>query len=180
MDFLAKLERAVHKWFKGLPHLPVAGRKWLGENVWWLVLIVAVISALSVLFQLVGVLANLSLLGAPALSYYAAGSFVAWSIVLGLVSIVFTALIGLIMALAITPLKNKQKKGWVLLFAGLLVNAIWVVINAVLSLSVFSFIVSILFGALFLAVAAYFVFEIHGEFAHVERSKGVKKEAKTI
>lgn len=179
MNFLTKLEQTVHKWFKNLPHLPEVAKKWLGDNVWWLALIAVIISAISVLFQLVGLLANLSLLGAPVLTYYASSSFVTWSILMGLLSLVFTALIALIIALAITPLKSKQKKGWVLLFASLLVDAIWIVLSAILSLSIFTFIVSIVFGALFLGVAAYFVFEIHGEFAHVERSKGVKKAAKT-
>jgi hypothetical protein len=83
-----------------------------------------------------------------------------------------------LLALAITPLKAKQKKGWVLLFITWLLGALSVVVTAILTLSVLNFITSVIFGALWVAVGGYLLFEMHGQFAHVERSKGVKAEKK--
>jgi hypothetical protein len=34
MDSLKNLETMVASWYKGVPHLPKTGQKWLAENAW--------------------------------------------------------------------------------------------------------------------------------------------------
>lgn len=174
MEFLTQLERTVLGWLKSVPHLPATVQKWLGDNVWWIALIGAILTGISVLWLIVSVFSNLSALTSPIISYYASTTFVTLVIIKSLVALVFTALECVLLAVAVTPLKAKQKKGWVLLFAVLLIGAISAVVSAILTFNPFSFVTNIIFSALWLAVGAYFVFEIHGQFAHVERSKGVK------
>ena len=86
------------------------------------------------------------------------------------VSLVFLVATGILLALAVKPLKALEKKGWVLLFMTLLLEALSVVVNAVLSFSVLGFIMSLLFGAIGLAIGAYFIFEIHGQFGHTPKA----------
>lgn len=176
MDVLLKLERIVQGWLKGLPRLPAVVRHWLGDNIWWIVAIAAALTGIAVLGLLIGLFVNLSALAAPFASYYASPTFVTWVIVKTIIALVFTALECVLLAMAIQPLKEKQKKGWVLLFAVLLLGVISAVVSAILTLSVFSFIFNLIFSALWIAISAYFLFEIHSEFAHVERSKGVKSK----
>lgn len=174
MEALGKLERKLLEWTKKVPHLPAAARSWLGENVWWIVLVGAIIMAISSLFALIGLVGTLSVVGTIAATYYAASAFTGWAILTGIVGLVFIVLEAFLLFMAVKPLQARQKKGWVLLFAYWLLGAVSVVVNAVLSLNVFAFIVTILFGAVWLAIAGYFLLEIHGQFAHVEKSRGVK------
>lgn len=175
MDFLTKIEKKVLEWFKSIPNLPKSGQKWLGDNIWWLVVIGAIVTGLSALFTVGSIVTLLSVLGTHVASYYVSAQFTSWSIVTSIVSLVFLTLEAILLFAAIQPLKAKQKKGWVLLFASWLVSAASVVINAILSLNIFGFIISIIFGAVWIAVLGYFLIQIHGQFAHVERSRGVKK-----
>ncbi|MES2630396.1 MAG: hypothetical protein V4611_00350 [Patescibacteria group bacterium] len=178
MDFLSKLENTIFEWFKSLPDLPAGGRKWLGDNIWWIALIGAILTALGVLGTLTALASLVSLFGTVAATYYATSSVTTWAIVTGVVGLVFSILELLLLAFAIKPLKEKQKKGWVLLFATWLLGGFAVIVNAILSLSIIGFIFGVLFGAIWVAISGYFLFEIHGQFAHVQRSAGVKKGVK--
>lgn len=177
MEFISQLERTVQGWLKAVPHLPEGARKWLGDNIWWIAAIGAVLTGIGVLGIFITLLSNVATLGSPILSYYASTTFIMWVIVKASITLAFAILECVLLALAVSPLKQKQKKGWVLLFAVLLLGVLSVVVSSILTFSVFGFIVNIIFGALWLAVSAYFLFEIHGQFAHVERSKGVKRKA---
>lgn len=179
MEVLAKLERTVLGWIKGIPHLPANVRKWLGTNIWWIVVISVVLGGIGLLGLLMTLFGTIATLGTPFAAYYVSSTFIAWTIVTTIVSLVFLALEVLLLAFAITPLKEKQKKGWVLLFATWLLGAIAVVVNAILTLNPLTFVVNIIFGVLWLAVTGYFLFEIHNQFAHTEKSKGVKAAKKT-
>jgi uncharacterized membrane protein YhaH (DUF805 family) len=170
MEFIGKLEKIVLGWTKSVPHLPVVAQKWLGTNVWWIALVGAILSAIAVLFALTGLFALMAIVGAPSNAYYVYGGYTGTAILSGVISLIFLAANGLLLALAVNPLKAKQKKGWVLLFLTLLVEALSVVVNAVLSFSVLGFIMAILFGAIALAIGAYFVFEIHSQFGHTPKA----------
>lgn len=175
MEFLDKIEKKVLKWFKGAPNLPKDVRKWLGVNVWWFIIISVVLTGINILNGLSALEKQVSLQGTAAGSYYVSSSTSDWTMLTISVSLVFLVMEAILLFMAIQPLKEKQKKGWVLLFASWLVTAVALVANALLTLGVFSFIITVLFGAVWLAISGYFLFEIHGEFAHVERSKGVKQ-----
>jgi hypothetical protein len=174
MELLAKLERQILTWAKGIPHLPLSARQWLGENIWWIALVGAILTGIAGLLNFIAVMGVVSVLGTVAAAYYATASITSWAIVTGLVNVVFIVLIAVALAAAVKPLQAKQKKGWVLLFASWLLSAAFIVVGAVISLNPFDFIVSILFGAIGLAASGYILFELHGQFAHVEKSKGVK------
>lgn len=166
MELIGKLEKTVMGWAKNVPHLPPAGQKWLGQNVWWIALIGAILSGISVLVSLAALATLVSLIGAVSSTYYVSTSYGGLSILTAVVSLVFLVVNGLLLAVAVKPLQRMEKKGWVLLFMTLLLEALSVVINAVLSFSVVGFIVGILFGAVGLAIGAYFISEIHGQFGH--------------
>lgn len=167
MNVISKLEKVVLGWAKNVPHLPPVAQKWLGANVWWVAAVGAVISAIAFLFVLAGVFTLVSLIGAASSAYYVVGSnYSSLAIMGGIVSLVFLAANAALLGLAVKPLQNMHKKGWVLLFVTLLVEALSVLVRAVLSFSVVGFIISILFGAIGLVIGAYFIAEIHGQFSH--------------
>jgi hypothetical protein len=175
MELLNKLEKTIFGWFKGVPNLPDGARKWLGDNIWWIVIVGVVLTILSVLVSLAALSTRFALMGTAAFSYYVSPAATNWYIVTDIVSIVFQILEAVILFFAIQPLKEKRKKGWVLLFATWLLGGVALVVNALLGLSVINFVITILFGAVWLAISGYFLFEMHSQFAHVERSRGVKK-----
>jgi len=166
MEYISKLEKIVLGWVKNVPHLPPAGQKWLAANVWWIAAIGAVVSAIAFLVSLAGLSTLLSLLGAASSAYYVTGNYTSVAILSAFVSLFFLAVNGVLLGLSVKPLQNMQKKGWVLLFLTLLVEALSVVVHAVLSFSAVGFIIGILFGAIGIAIGAYFIFEIHGQFSH--------------
>ncbi|MBC7564769.1 hypothetical protein H7100_00850 [Candidatus Saccharibacteria bacterium] len=175
MELISKLEKTVLGWAKNVPHLPAAGQKWLGQNVWWIALIGAIVSGIAFLVSLVGLLGAIALLSAPSSLYFVTSSYTSLAILGFCVSLVFLAANGVLLGVAVKPLQDMQKKGWVLLFMTLLVEALSVVVNAVLSFSVAGFILGIMFGAVGLAIGAYFISEIHGQFGH--RVKTTEKTA---
>jgi len=178
MQLINKLEKIVLEWAKNVPHLPIVAQKWLATNVWWIVLIGVILSGISTLIALAGLFTIISLIGSVSSSYYVTSAYNSWTVVTTVVSLIFSALSVVVLAFAITPLKAIQKKGWVLLFLSWLINVASIVVNAVLSLSIIGFIFSIMFGAIGLAIAGYFIFEIHGQFAHPTRKE--PKEAKLV
>lgn len=179
MDTITKLERTVLGWFKSVPHLPKFSQRWIGENIWWIIVIATIITALAALGNIFALLGNLSILQNSIVSYYASASFLVWSNVVTTITLIFNAITAIILGVSVTPLREKQKKGWVLLFLAWLVTVVSSVVAAFLTLNVAGFILSLLFSGLFIVVSGYFLFEIHGEFAHTERSRGVKSKRST-
>lgn len=178
MEHISKLERKILEWAASLPHLPEVARTWLGTNVWWIVLVAVVLSAIAVLVDLNNIFTTLTIMGSVAMNYFASSTVNSWVITTAIIGLLFTAAKAVFLAVAVKPLQDKQKKGWVLLFAAWLVSVVEVVVMSVLSLGVFSFIMGIGSGAIAIAVTGYFLFEIHGKFAHVQKSTGVKADKK--
>ncbi len=176
MEWLTKIEKQVLHWVKDIPHLPNSARKWIAENIWWVAIIGAILLTISAALELLTVLGLMATLGTVANTYYPATTFVAWGFVTAIVSFVFAALQAGLLYMAVTPLKERQKKGWVLVFAAWLISIVGLVVSAVLTLNPFSFITTILFGAVFAAIWGYLLFEIHGEFAHLLKTKAAKKK----
>ena len=180
MEFINKIEAMVAGWAKSVPHLPAAGQKWLGQNVWWITLVGTILSAIGLLIALGALFTLIALLGAVSSSIYGAyatAGVSGFTIIGSVIGLVLSAATLVLMAFAIKPLKDMKKQGWVLLFLSWLVYAVSVVINSVLSLNVVGFILGIIFGAVALAVSGYFLFEIHAQFAHVRtiKAKTAKK-----
>lgn len=181
MSVLQKIETVVAGWLKSVPHLPKGGQKWLAENVWWIVLIGVIGLAIGILVTIGSIFAYLAFLG-NATSYY--GVYVAspygggW-IIATLVSLAFSVALLIVSAMAISPLKAQHKKGWSLLFLSFVISAVNTVVGAILTFNPLTFIFGLIFGAIGLAIFAYFLFEIRSHFvgtgAKTVSAKPVKK-----
>lgn len=174
---IQKLEGMVAGWLKPVPHLPHGAQKWIATNVWWIVLVGVIVSAIGLLIGLTGLLAALALVGSATTyygtvvtnSYYGGG----W-ILNAVITLIFTVGIVALLSSAIAPLKANKKKGWTILFLVLLLDAVYVVVNSILSLSIVGFIFGIIFGAIGLAVATYLLFEIRSHFVAVKSAPAKK------
>lgn len=179
MELLSKLERTIGSALASAPHLPAEWRRWLGNNVWWIVIVgvvacgLAILSTIGVLLGGAAFIGGLSMYGyVPAIAVSSAA--LAWGVVQALVTIAFLLLQGVIFLAAIQPLKAKQRKGWELLFILLIVSGASSIVSAIMTLSATGFISGIFFGAIGFAVGAYLTFEIKAEFPIAKR-KAAKK-----
>jgi len=177
MDFINKLEATVAGWTKNVPHLPASAQKWIAANAWWIVLIGAILSGISVLVILFSTLAAIAVLAsvsAGTFDSFAGVGITGFTIAAAFVGLAFTLIRAFIMAIAVKPLKDLQKKGWVLLFVVWLIQALSVVVGSVLTFSIGGFFVGLIFGAIGLAIGGYFLFEIRGQFAHTTKAAAKK------
>jgi len=165
METVRSLEKTIAEWYKNVPHLPPNVRKWLGDNVWWIVVIGVVLSALS-LFALIPLtllalgLSTATVAGLPGAYGYVGGGVmgIAWlTILLSLITLVITTAL---LALAISPLKSKAKKGWTILFVITLASAVLGVLGNLVSFNIGG----IVWTAIWAALEGYFLFEIHNQF----------------
>lgn len=166
MEVVRSLEKTLGQVYKSAPHLPANARKWLADNVWWIALIGVVLSVLGLLVLVPLFLTALGLSVFVAASGYSYGVNGTWAL-LSLISLVATTVL---MAMAISPLKVKAKKGWTLLFISALVSLVFSVVVDILAFDVFGIVTT----ALWAAIAGYFLFEIHDQFG----AKRVVKDKK--
>lgn len=166
MESLNKLEKMVQGWLKPLPHLPESARKWIATNIWWLELIGVIILAISSITLVGGILFSLGL----AVAVLGAGAvYSGFATLSATISLLFMAASVIVMALAISPLKNLKKRGWDLLFLALLINCASIVLSALISFNFYSFLSSMFSGAIGVAIGAYFLFEIRSYFVSVKK-----------
>ena len=154
MDTINKLETKVVQWYKDVPHLPQEVRKWLAVNMWWLTLIGVILGGIGV----IGLIAATFFAGAL-LSVYGgvAGAAVGGLIfVVSLLAIAFLIVTVVLGAIAVTPLKSMQKKGWTLLFMIVLVRIAHVAVTFLFSFNL----IGLVWALVATAVGAYFLFEI--------------------
>lgn len=178
--YLNRLEKQIIKWFDNLPRFPREVRDWLGTNSWWLIIIFIAAIGVDAIWSLAAFVANIVPLGTSYVaSYYGSATFVAFSTAKVGVSFVFGAIEITLLLLAIQPLKDKQKKGWVLVFVTLLLHSLAVFASAILTLNSFSFVVEIVFNAVWLGTLAYVLFEVREEFSRIViRRKTSHKKSK--
>lgn len=160
MEALNKLENMVAKWLKPLPHLPIAGQKWIATNVWWIELVGVILLG----FSGIAIVSTLMLALGLTATFWGVAAYSGFAAVSSGISLLFLVASVIVMAIAISPLKALKKKGWNFLFLALLINAASVVISAITSFNAITFITSILSGAIGIAVGAYFLFEIRSYF----------------
>ena len=160
-----------------MPHLPANGQKWIATNVWWIVLVGVILSAIGVLVLVGGIFTYMAFVGNAASYYgvYASSVYNDGWIIGTIVSLLFAIATVIFAGMAISPLKAMQKKGWSLLFVVLVLKALGVILSAILSLNVLGFFVGIIFGAVGIAIGAYFLFEIHSYFGAAHKAVPVKK-----
>lgn len=168
MTTVDKAENMVAKWLKPVPHLPKSAQKWIVSNAWWIVLVGVIASAISVLVAINAIAAYMTFVGNIA-SYsglYAVSPYPSGWVIGSIVTLVFSVVTIIILATAITPIKETKKKGWDRLFIVLLIEAVSIVLGAVLTLNVLEFVLNVIFGAIGLAIGTYFIFEIRSYFDH--------------
>jgi len=177
MESIHKLEKTVAGWYKNVPHLPTGGQKWLADNVWWIALIALVLTALSIFPLIAGVLFVGAVAGGLGAAYGGAyGAALAGTALIAVwVAIIFLLFETVVLGLAIAPLKAHKKKGWDLLFILALVNVASVVASGLIG---FNF-MALIWGLLWSAVGAYFLFEIHGYFGSKEKATHAHAPKKT-
>lgn len=171
MSLIKTAETTIKGWLKPVPTLPSDARKWLGENVWWIATIGVVALIIGTLMGIQGYTRSMATLNAFGINYgYGLGLNV-------LVSVLFSAVTAILLATAVQNLRAKKKLGWDRLFLVVLVEAAFVVVNAVLTFDVIEFIFTLLIGAIGLAVGAYLTLEIKSEFEpHVKKAKKLAKK----
>lgn len=156
MELVKSLEHSIEGVHKGLPHLPAGFRNWLVENVWWLVAVSVALTVFSLIsaFQALSYISQFTAAYAPLGAVYAQSSTWLWmTIAASVVQVV-------LLAMAISPLKSKQARGWHLLFIVSLVNVALSLLGIVFGGGVPS-----LLGALIgLAIGWYVLFEIRSGF----------------
>lgn len=176
MSYISKLEKMVAGWLKPVPHLPHAAQKWIADNAWWIVLIGAIASGISILVSIGAIFSYSAFIGSQATYYYVVSPYGPGWVVSAIVSLILSGAIVALLATAVTPLRAMKTSGWNKLFIVLLVDALTVILSAVLSFNVISFIFTIIFGAIGLAIGAYFIFEVRSHFgAGAKHHHAVKK-----
>ncbi len=176
---IQKMQSMVGEWLKPVPHLPKIAQKWIAQNSWWIVLVGVIASAISILVGIGAIFSYMTFVGNAASYYgvYEASPYGAGWIIGSVISLLFSTLVVILLATAITPLRMMQRSGWERLFIVFLVDAASVFVGSVLTLNVFGFIIGLIFGAIGLAISAYFLFEIHSYFgaSHKIVSKRITK-----
>ena len=163
MSVVRQLETKVAGWLKPVPPLPTNAQKWLAENVWWLAIIGVVASVIGILFSIGAIVSYFTFIDAV-VGLYPARTYESGWIVVTSLSLLFGVTTTVLTALAINPLKKAQKKGWNLLFLSLLVSATSVLVGAVVSLNLGTFISEIIFGGIALVICSYFLFQLRSYF----------------
>lgn len=178
MELISKLEKTVAGWLKPIPSLPKTVQKWLAENLWWIALVSVILTAISILV-LIGAIGTWSTYSSSITAIYGTSlglaSYAPGWIIGTIITLIFSALITLLMAIAIKPLKSMDSKGWRLLFFVYVLSALQVVVNSVMTLNVVSFIFGIIFGAIGLAIGGYFLFQIKSYFGSTAKAKHIAK-----
>lgn len=171
MEKLATVEQSLVKAFKDLPHFPKSLRDWVGENAWWIVIIGVVLGGISILSSLFA-----ATLFGPFLVMYAGGVGGGYAATLvgisGLISLAVLIVTVVVEAMAISPLKAKQKRGWNLIFLSWLIGVagslVGIVMNVLAGGNIFAAVGGLVWTALFAAIGAYVLFEFRSYYVTVK------------
>lgn len=155
MQQLESLEHALVDIAKGLPHLPKGLRDWLATNMWWLAIVTAIACVISALMSLVAMS-----VGSIGVALYSGLRFGGMVFVVSLIMFLTMVAIAVINAMAVAPLQSKRKRGWSLVFLGVLVGFAGSLITDIITLNVGGAIASVVWTA----IALYVVFEIRDYF----------------
>lgn len=172
MESVRKLETTIALWYKGLPHLPKNGQKWLAVNAWWLVLIGVILSVILLASSLMlTFLASAFLTGIAGPVGAALGGIALLSV---LIYLAFGIVEVVLYAMAISPLKMLKKRGWDLLFIVALVNVISFVLSFIFTLDF----LGLIREALAVAVGFYLLFEVRDYFVRTGDTTKTSAKAK--
>ena len=171
MQQLAPLEEAIAKVHKDLPHLPKGLTTWLVENAWWLVIIGVALGVFAVLGTIATMLAGSLLVGALVGAAMGGALFLSSTI-----SLLVMAATIVLEAMAIQPLKDKQKRGWNLLFLASLVGITGGLVSSLFS-GPWGIVNGIIWTAVGAAISFYILFELR---VHYVAAKEAAKPAVVV
>ncbi|MDK2899276.1 MAG: hypothetical protein PWQ10_463 [Patescibacteria group bacterium] len=168
-----EIEKTIGDWLKPLPHLPNIWRKWLAKNIWWIVLVCVILSAIGALTLFNSVFITLPFIFTTTsyLHHYSWLNHDIFWVFSSLVSLSFTVITLVVSAMAISSLKSMKKNGWSLLLLGLVINGASVIVGIIIKFNILNFIPNIVFAVIGFAFTAYLLYEIRSYF---------KVEAKVI
>lgn len=173
METVRMIEKQLVEINKGLPKLPRGLTKWLAEYGWLLVLIGVILSVLSLFILLPTLLTVLGVLSITDNIFGLNYGFGTLSWISFLVTLIATVIVTYLEAVAITPLKTKQYRGWELVFIAGLVSVASSIISSVISLEAGSLVVSLMFYA----VGLYVLFQVREYFVpHTAKDKQPTKK----
>ena len=168
MKQITRLEEWMNGHFKTYPHLPNEIKHWFASNIWWLVAIIIALIGISALSALVQILSHFFYVGTYyfSTSYYDTTTFIVYSTIRAALALFFAIIQILIFVYALKPLKNKEKKGWVLLFIAFLVNALAKLVDSIMMFDAMMFVFEFALSCVWYIAVFYILFEIRTKFSH--------------
>ena len=161
------LTTTLTKLCQPLPRMSAAMKQWFRDNLWIMMLLVAVVNAgygISLLVQLyqafTSKVSTLLMMVAP----QASSSLTTRRVYL-VVALLCVITQGIIASLAVLPLRERRKQGWVLAVCSALVIGLFAVIGFILNIFMMPLAVLVsLMSLLFALAALYVAYEVKDEF----------------
>jgi hypothetical protein len=161
------LTTTLTKLCQPLPRMSAAMKQWFRDNLWIIMLLVAIVNAgygVSLLIQLyqafTSKVGTLLMMVAP----QASSSLTARRVYL-VVALLCVITQGIIAGLAVLPLRERRKQGWVLAVCSALVIGLFAVIGFILNIFMMPLAVLVsLMSLLFALAALYVAYEVKDEF----------------
>lgn len=161
------LTTTLTKLCQPLPRMSAAMKQWFRDNLWIIMLLVAIVNAgygVSLLIQLyqafTSKVGTLLMMVAP----QASSSLTARRVYL-VVALLCVITQGIITGLAVLPLRERRKQGWVLAVCSALVIGLFAVIGFILNIFMMPLAVLVsLMSLLFALAALYVAYEVKDEF----------------
>lgn len=168
MNTLQTLESKIDQLYSHVPQLPLGGKRWLGNNIWWIVLIFAIFGVFGTLQTAGSLVAALLRKNHTDIYLNTATSLSPITLIISLISSITTTTLYFV---ALSPLMNKRKRGWNLVFYAQLFDIVVSVVTLVLTVisgsSAFITIIVVLgfiVGLVIEAIWLYFLFQARPEF----------------
>lgn len=168
MEYLSSIEDTVAGWYNNLPQPPRIFKRWLVDNVWWVIVIAVVLGVL-------GLLATLKDVSMSGLNYSFTLRGIFSTMDQAAVTITFLISIAVVVinTFSISPLRSKYKTGWKLLFTSLMLSVLSLAVAVVLTFDIGSFIS----GAISAAITGYLLFSFRDQYVVHSIKSGAKKKA---
>ncbi len=165
MDTVKSIEAQLVDLNKTLPKLPAGLTKWLADYGWLLVLISVILSIMTLVTLVPLLLLAFGVSTAVGVGNLFAGygfnpaiAPLAWlSISISFVTLLFAIVVE---AMAITPLKNKQHRGWQLIFIVMLVSTALSIVASIVTLQPGSLVINLVVYA----IGFYVLFQLRPHF----------------
>lgn len=172
-SYAVRLIESLH-----IPKLPVSAREFIVRHVWWATIVFAVFTGFAVLGSLPALFISGGLFGlsvfAPVLS-----PLIFVGVIVSAVVLAFNLAQFVLYIMAVSPLKERQLRGWYYLLAVMALEVVGLALSlavSLLNLEIFSFLFAAIFGTAFTLFGLYLLVEIRSHFMQVSHSAGSKKQ----